>query len=72
MAARALQPLVQKGQLNSVMIQLLGMIPVEPKLAKHSHVHGALIQVSEKKLSNWKIGLKRYERGNGVKVFVVL
>lgn len=52
MAARALQPLVQKGQLNSVMIQLLGMIPVEPKHAKHSHVHGAVIQVSEKKLSN--------------------
>lgn len=48
MAARALQPLVQKGQLNSVMIQLLDMIPVEPKHAKHSHVHGALIQVSEK------------------------
>lgn len=53
MAAKALQPLVQKGQLNSVMNQLLGMIPVDPTHAKHSHVHGALIQVGEKK---YKIG----------------
>lgn len=52
MAARALQPLVQKGQLNSVMNQLLGMIPVDPTHAKHSHVHGALIQVGEKKIQN--------------------
>lgn len=53
MAARASQPLVQKGQLNSVMNQLLGMVPVEPTHAKHSHVHGALIQVGEKKLQSW-------------------
>nr|XP_022332415.1 thyroid adenoma-associated protein homolog isoform X4 [Crassostrea virginica] len=52
MAAKALQPLVQKGQLNSVMAELLDIIPSIPVLAKHSHVHGVLLQVGRNVVQN--------------------
>jgi hypothetical protein len=45
MATRALQPLVQKGQLTSVMSQLMSLVPASQEVANHSHVHGALVQV---------------------------
>ncbi|XP_061173065.1 tRNA (32-2'-O)-methyltransferase regulator THADA-like [Saccostrea echinata] len=46
MAARALQPLVQKGHLCSLMSQLLNLVPASQEKARHSHIHGALIEIS--------------------------
>ncbi|XP_048737624.2 thyroid adenoma-associated protein homolog isoform X2 [Ostrea edulis] len=45
MATKALHPLVQKGQLTSVMSQLINLVPASQEAAKHSHVHGALVQI---------------------------
>ncbi|XP_064600963.1 tRNA (32-2'-O)-methyltransferase regulator THADA-like [Liolophura sinensis] len=46
-AARALQPLVFKDQVISVLVDLTDRLPSAPGVATQSHIHGLLLQICE-------------------------
>ncbi|KAK6183578.1 hypothetical protein SNE40_011032 [Patella caerulea] len=46
MAARAIQPLVEKDRLDSILLELIHLLPTKPDAQiSYSHIHGILLQI---------------------------